>query len=241
MKLLVRKFLAPMFQLLSVNKYIIPKFLTIGVTATAFIFGLSACEARNPFDIGWTQSPDTALLYSLARPELNLPSAFDFKGGRSYVVESAGATGSWDVVLDTQDNNLVFLLPGAIGIFSDARILELPGLQFADVLEAPKDTTSYTSDKPVILKLSSVYVVRTHSSPDAFGYSCSFFGKMQPLNIDVERGTLEFVHDTNTRCNDRDLTGDNPTNTFGSFDDYDPGFFSEATYGTDPKYHIPKE
>lgn len=168
-------------------------------------FGLSACSGRDPFDIGWTQSPDTVLLFSLSRPELNLPSAFDFHLGVTHVLEAPASTGQWDVVLDTQGDELVFLLPEVLGITSEARIIELPGLTFDEVSEAPSDSTTYTIDEAVSLATGSVYVVRTHKGSDQFGFNCLFYAKMQPLEIDIERGTLVFVYDANPLCNDTDL------------------------------------
>ncbi len=190
---------------LRVNRYILPRFATIGVAAIAVSFGLAACEGRNPFDIGWIQTPDTVLLYSFARPELNLPSAFDFHGRVTRIVEAPGSTGLWDVILDTQDDQLVFLLPEVLGIPSAARIIELPGLRFDDVREAPADTTAYTSDEAVPLALGSVYVIRTNLGPDRFGFDCVFYAKMEALEIDVPLGTLRFVYDANPLCSDRDL------------------------------------
>ena len=187
------------------NSYILRRFATVAVAAIALSFGLVACEARNPFDIGWTQSPDTVLLYSLARPELNLPSAFGFHLRVAHVLESPGATGNWDVVLDTQDARLVFLLPQVLGIPSESRIIELPGLGFDDVREAPADSTAYISDEPVPLGFGSVYVIRTHVGPDRFGFNCVFYAKLEALEIDVPLGTLRFVYDANPLCNDRDL------------------------------------
>ncbi len=187
------------------NRYILPRFATVGVAALAVGLILASCEARDPFDIGWAQSPDTALLYSLARPELNRPSAFDFHLGVARIVESPGSTGLWDVLLDTRGDQLVLLLPGALEIESKARIVELPGRRFDDVAEAPADTTAYLSDGPLPLALGSVYVVRTRVGPDQFGFNCMFFGKMEALEINVAAGTLLFVHDTNPLCGDRDL------------------------------------
>lgn len=178
----------------------------IGVVAVfAVTFGLSACGGRDPFDIGWTQSPDTALIFSLARPDLNLPSAFDFHLGIAQVLESASSTGQWDVVLDTQGDQFVFLLPEVLGIPSEARILELPGLSFDEVVEASSDTTSYTRDEPVPVRSGSVYVIRTHTGSDQFGFNCLFYAKLEAVEIDLQGGSLLFVYDANPLCNDRDL------------------------------------
>ncbi len=179
--------------------------MTVRAALLTLSFGLAACGGRDPFDIGWTQSPDTALIFSLARPDLNLPSAFDFHLGVAQVLESPRSTGLWDVVLDTQGNELVLLLPEVLGIPSEARMLELPGLNFDEVREAPSDTTTYTKDAAIAVKSGSVYVIRTHAGSDQFGFNCLFYAKMEALEIDVAGGSLLFVYDANPLCNDRDL------------------------------------
>ncbi len=179
--------------------------MTRCVTVLVLIVGLSACGGRDPFDIGWTATPDTALIFSLARPDLNLPSAFDFHLGVAQVVESPASTGLWDVILDTQNDEFVFLLPEVLGIPSEARILELPGLNFDEVREAPEDTTIYTIDEPVPITLGSIYVIRTHQGSDQFGFNCLFYAKMEALEIDLSGGSLLFLYDANPLCNDRDL------------------------------------
>jgi len=188
-----------------VNTYILPRFATAGIVVLTLSFGLTACKRRDPFDIEWIESPDTSLLFSLARPDLNLPSAFDFHLGVARVVESPSSTGQWDVILDTQDDQLIFLLPEVLGIPSQARIIELPGLAFEEVRKAPSDTTAYTIDEAVPIRLGSVYVIRTNQGTDQFGFSCLFYAKMEALEIDLTGGTLLFVHDANPLCNDQDL------------------------------------
>ena len=89
----------------------------------------SAC-GDDPFAIRWTESPDTVLLYSLARPELNLVSGFNFQSRFPVTVEGPTSTGNWDVAVDTRDNQIVLLPPGALGISSRAGIAELPGKTF---------------------------------------------------------------------------------------------------------------
>ena len=187
------------------TRFDFPQWVTAGVAAITMSLGLTACGGTDPFDIGWTQSPDTVILFSLARPELNLPSAFDFHLGVSHVLEAPASTGQWDLVLDTQDGAMVFLLPQVLGIPSEARIIELPGLTFDEVAEAPSDSTAYTIDDVVSVELGSVYVVRTHTGSDQFGFNCVFYAKMEALAVDLERGTLLFVYDANPLCGGTDL------------------------------------
>lgn len=150
-------------------------------------------------------SPDTAVLYALARPELGLPSAFDFVNGQTVRVESPEATGLWDVALDRDDADLVLLPPSALGIPSGARIARIADATFDAVREAPEDTARFTRTEPVAVRMGSVYVIRTRERPSFFGTRCFQFAKLAPLSLDLEIGLLEFVWDANPFCNDRRL------------------------------------
>ena len=93
----------------------------------ASVLGLSGC-GENIFEQKWTVARvDTVRIYSLARPELNLPSGFDFVNRIAVEIQAPGATGAWDLLLDTQDGQLVFLPPGALGITSENDRLGDPG------------------------------------------------------------------------------------------------------------------
>lgn len=175
--------------------------LGVAVVAALAMGGLGAC-GDNPFEIQWQASPDTVLLFSLARPELDLPSGFGFNQRQLVRIQQPTATGAWDMVLDTQDDQLVFLPPGALGVTSRARIAELENRSFEEVEEAPSDTARYVADTPLTAELGNVYVVRTNQAVDAFGRRCVFFAKFEVLDMDVESGTLMFVFDSNPVCND---------------------------------------
>ncbi|MCH7855324.1 MAG: hypothetical protein IIB37_01110 [Gemmatimonadetes bacterium] len=176
-----------------------------GLFFVALALGATGC-GENIFDIKWTEARvDTVLIYSLARPELNLPSGFDFLSRRGVELHRPGATGVWDLALDTQDGQMVFLPPGALDIVSDAMILPLPGEAFDDVIEAPKDSTLYTRDRAVTVETGTVYVLRTHRGANRFGIPCSFYGKLQPLDVDPVLGTVRFMYDVSRLCDDRGL------------------------------------
>ena len=166
----------------------------------ALSVGLVACGS-DPFAFPWQLSPDTVLLYSLARPELNLEAAYNFNNRRKVRVEAATATGTWDVAVDTRGGQIVLLPPGALGVSSKASVAVLPGLQFDDVLEAPEDTAVYTRFDAVPVQMGTVYIVKTSQSPGIFGTSCSYYAKLVPLVIDVEGGTLTFKFDVSPVCN----------------------------------------
>lgn len=163
----------------------------------------TACGA-DPFAYQWTATQDTVLLYSLARPELNLYSAFDFYNRNRVRVESATSTGTWDVAVDTRDGKIVLVTPGTFGAVSKARIAVLAGKHFLDVTDAPSDTTLYTID-PVPMAMGNVYVVRTGQSVGAYGTPCVYYAKLEPVDIDPVGGTLHFEFDSSPVCNDRRL------------------------------------
>lgn len=175
----------------------------------AGVLALGACE-DDPFGLGnWNADPDTALLYSLARPDLNLPSAINFDRRILLRVESPDATGNWDIAVDTEGGGLVFLAAPALGINSRARIATFPGMDFDEVVRAPSDTTVYVATEPVPVDLSTTYVIRTGEGIGSFGQRCVFFAKLQPLEVDVARGTVRFVFDSNPICNQFDLVPPN--------------------------------
>jgi hypothetical protein len=170
---------------------------------------LGACD-DDPFKVKWVSNPDTVLLYSLARPELNLYSAYDFLGRFPVRIEQAGAAGTWDLAIDTQGSELVFLPPGAVGIEGyGARITEMVGYGFDDVREAPRDSTFYAIDTPLPIHLGSAYVFQTRQRSSFYG-NCVYFGKLEPLALDPEEGTVTFVYDVNPNCNARKLVAKPP-------------------------------
>jgi hypothetical protein len=176
-----------------------PRRAVCGVLA---VWIVAAGCGDDPFAIRWSENPDSVFLYSLARPELNLVSGFNFQNRIPITVEDPTATGSWDVAVDTRDGRIVLLPPGALGIASRAGIAELEGTTFQEVEEAPQDTAAYTSSDPVQVRMGNVYVIRTNESLGGFGRRCVYYYKLEPLEIDPERGTLRFVFDGSPVCND---------------------------------------
>lgn len=173
------------------------------------LWGAAAC-GDDPFDITWTANPDTVVLYSLARPELNRPSAYDFvpTNRRRVEVEDPGATGQWDLAVDTREGSLVFVAPAALGVDSRAGVATFPGLTLDEIREAPSDSAAYSTTEPVAVETGTVYVVRTRRSRGGFGQLCTFFAKLEPIGLDAEAGTVRFVFDVNPQCNDRSLVPD---------------------------------
>lgn len=154
----------------------------------------------------WSSAPDTIRLFSLARPDLNLPSGFSFNRRQLVRIETPNATGQWDLGLDTRDGELVFITPGALNIVSRARIQPLSGLEFVEVRRAPSDTTEFVPpEQPVPVSTETIYVVRTSESAGSFGRRCVYYAKLEPLEVDEETQSVELVYDSNPICNNRDL------------------------------------
>lgn len=173
--------------------------------AVAAVPLLSACE-DDPFGFSdWTLSPDTAFLYSLARPELNLPSGFNLNARQLVRVEAAGSTGNWDFLVNTVDGVMVFLTPTAIGLDTNAAIARIDDETFESIRVAPGDTTRYVRGEAVPLEEGRLYVVRTNQQSGSFGRRCTYYGKVEPLEIDVAGGTLRFRFDSSPICNSREL------------------------------------
>lgn len=177
------------------------------VPAALLVAGVLAASAcgDDPFQIDWTESPDTVLLYALTRPELNLPSGFDFYNRTSIVIEQANATGTWDMAVDSRAGKIVLLPPGALGVSSKAQVAALKGRTFADVTEAPADTALYVSRSSVPVEMGTIYVWRTRQGYGSWGVSCVYYAKMEAVSIDPTGGTLSFVFDSSPVCNDRSL------------------------------------
>jgi hypothetical protein len=165
---------------------------------------LPAC-GEDPFLFRWTENPREAFLYSLDRDERNRPSAFEMAQGRRVVLESAEAAGLWDFALDTRDGVLVFLPPRSVGVQSRAGMVEFPNSRYDEVLMAPSDTAAYTTRTPLPVRVGSIYVVRTREQSGVFGQTCTYYGKVQPLEVDPVAGTLLFRFDTSPDCNNPSL------------------------------------
>jgi hypothetical protein len=181
---------------------------TTAMLAMAAVMGATAC-GDDPFAFEWSDAPDTVLLYSLARPELNLVSAYNFFQGFPVQVELANATGTWDLAVDTRAGQIVILPPGGLGVVSEAAIAPIPSVSIADVTEAPLDTLLYVDDEAIPVEMGTVYIVKTNRAPGSFGRSCVYYAKLEAVDIDPVGGTFTFREVTNPVCNDRDLVPPN--------------------------------
>lgn len=180
-----------------------PRLLLVAAL-TLPVFSLAAC-GDDPFATQWASNIDTVSIFSIQRPELGLPSGFDFPGRLPVVIENPTASGTWDVAVD-DDGTTVSLVPSsALGVASRVGIAPIPGIAFEDVTEAPGDTAAYVVDAAVPMEIGTTYAVRSREVPGFFGERCVYYAKVQPIAIDLVERTLEFFHETSPACNDRNL------------------------------------
>lgn len=178
----------------------LPFALAVGLSTLT----LGAC-GDDPFEVQWASDIDTVTIYSLDRPEVGLPSAYDFNGRRSVVVEAPGATGSWDLAFEDDGSTPRFTPPGGLGIDSDAAVAAIAGVAFADVTDAPSDTSLYARTQGVPITVGETYVIRTRQVRGFFGRSCVYYAKVEPIALDVDARTVEFRFEASPACNDRSL------------------------------------
>ena len=171
--------------------------------------GLNAC-GDDPFAFDWFDTPDTAVIYSLQTPlNQQLSSGFSFFERRPIRIEVAGATGSWDIALDTRNGELVVMPPGALGISARAGIASLGAVPFGDIRSAPSDTLLYRLNDTIPMTLGHVYVVRTNRRAGNFGSSCVYYAKMSPTTLDAIAGAMSFEFVASPICNNRELVSPN--------------------------------
>ncbi len=171
----------------------------------ALLLGVMGC-GDDPFFFNWESNPDTARLYALSRPELNLASAFDFRDRQALRLEAPHVGTSWDVAVDTDGLAFFWLLPGALGIESEAAMAPTePGTVFVELSDAPEDTAAYVAQGRVALTQGAVYVVRTRKHSGTWGSVCNYYGKVQPLVARPETGVVEFQFDVSPICNSLEL------------------------------------
>lgn len=185
------------------TRSVVPRF---AAAAAALLMALTACS-DDPFSFKWDDAPDTTLIYSIARPEPNLPSGYSFvpQAQGTVIVERPDATGTWDLALATQGPALALMPPGALGITARAAIATLGAVTFDDIDQAPADTLLYELNSPVPVSAGTVYVVRTNRRQGGFGTSCVYYAKVEPVVIDVAGGTLRFRYVASPICNSREL------------------------------------
>jgi hypothetical protein len=172
----------------------------------AAALAMTACD--DPFGPQfWNPAPWEVTLYSASRAEyIGLVSAVDIVSDpvQGISIEAPGATGQWDLVLVDQPGGLALAPVGAVGgTPSRAGIAVIQGQAFIDVAEAPRDADAY-SQQPVLLQTGVVYVIRSRRANCGFTTGVRY-AKVQPIEIDQQRGIFRFAVVRNPYCDDRAL------------------------------------
>lgn len=171
------------------------------------VLTLAACD--DPFGPQvWDGTPATMTLYSASRAEyVGLVSALDIVSQpvTPVSIEAPGALGNWDLVLLDGPDGLMFSSSSTAfeGAPTGARIAMITNTAFVDVTEAPSDTAAYTFG-PVPLRTDAVYVIRSRRSGCGFTSGVRY-AKLQPIEIDLARGTFRFAVVRNPYCEIRSL------------------------------------
>ena len=172
--------------------------------AAALLLILGGC-GDDPFVVRWAANPREATLFALDRPELNRPAGFNMLARSRVVIEDPLAGGNWDFSVERQGGRMVIVPPTVLGVRSKAALVPMEGTTFEDVRRAPTDTLLYISEDVVPAELGTIYVVRTHEQLGSYNRRCVYYGKVEPLEIDIVHGTFRFRHDTSPDCNNRSL------------------------------------
>ena len=183
----------------------LPRQVLAGIPAAALALALLAACDDDPLSVRWVESPDTVRLHALSRTEPNLYSGFDFHPRIPVLIESLATGGNFDLAVDTAGGQFVWLPPGALGVTSSAGIATMEGETFESTVRAPADTAQYATTVPVPLRIRTTYVIRTRGHAGLFGINCNYYGKIEPLAIDVASGQVVFQFDVSPACNNRDL------------------------------------
>jgi hypothetical protein len=173
----------------------------------AAVFVLAACD--DPFGPQpWNPNPVEITLYSASRPAyIGLVSALDLVAEpvSAVPIEAPGATGQWDVVLvDLPGGGLALAPADALGGAPQrVGIAVIENRSFIEITEAPRESEAY-SEEPVALRAGVVYVIRSRRGQCGF-MTGHRYAKMQPIEIDAERGIYRFAVLRNPFCDDRAL------------------------------------
>jgi hypothetical protein len=171
----------------------------------------AACDDSTGVDIELFLITDTVEVAAPLPGNEALPTAvditFDAAGGISggrFPERSRDAL-AWDFVVRIRDGELMLVPAATVGVQgSRAGITRALEETFEGVREAPPQTaflvdtvTVNGSEVPVVgavaMRVGSVYAVRSREVPTGLGFSvCSYFGKLQPLDVDVAAGILRF-------------------------------------------------
>jgi hypothetical protein len=175
----------------------------------------AACEPTDPALLPLLAG-DTI---ELATPTsaLTIPTALDITPVGGEIIggrwpEQLFDAGEFDLALRLVEGRLAFVPAGSLGIEdlggrSRAGITEaLAGRNFNDLRQVPAGTT-FITDRPVVLDVGAVHIVRSRLVPCGF-MTANRFARIQILELDVPEQRARFQIVSNERCGDQRLRDD---------------------------------
>lgn len=181
--------------------------------AALLLLGLAACDDPNSGIYDPRIREDTV---DLAAPAMapEIPTALDIAYSSSPVrgryPELAADAENWDVAIRSQDGELRFAPAGlfdfqnpTVGGATTAAVTAPIERTIDELRQAPSES-AFIGDSMVTIHPGFVYVVRSRTSGASFS-GCQNYAKVQPLEVDVDAGTVRLRVIGNERCNDRRL------------------------------------
>ena len=160
------------------------------------------------YRINWEENPDTALLYSLARPELNLLSAFDFisqgsRSGSSLPTPPGNGTWCWT----PRKASWSSCPPEPWGLTdSKARIIPMGEWSFEEVRRAPSDTTLTSETSRFPWRWATSMSSRPRTVQGFYGRHCVYLRQVRTSRAGPRgSGPSSFLFDVSPECNGRKL------------------------------------
>lgn len=185
------------------------------ITFLIALLGIGAgCDDSTGTNVAAVILTDTVELAAPLAQNDGLPTALDISrsagggviGGR-YPERSRDAT-QWDFAVRLQNGELVLVPARVIGLTNTRSAITpaLEGETFESVEEAPVQS-AFNPETTVAMRTGSVYGVRSRPT-NCGGFTGEFYGKIQPLDVDVTNGRLRLQIVTNGMCEDVRLVED---------------------------------
>lgn len=184
----------------------------IGSYVLALALAAGACDDPTGFGAEPEILEDTVLVAAPTAQNADLPTALDLTPeahpddlGR--FPERLAHAEQWDLAVRVRNGELSLVPPAVLGLTSQAQqraaVAEpVTGRTFEQVDEAPA-SSQFKNDRVVPLRRDVVYVVRTRVSSRS---GCTYFAKVQALEVDAARGTARVRVATSGFCGDVRLT-----------------------------------
>jgi hypothetical protein len=178
-----------------------------GLTAVAGLALLAAC--KSPQDLPNAQvanTIDTVTLYALNGTPPGTPSAFALIAPQIVQTEQSTA---FDFAFNI-DSQAVLLPSGSFpGLQKNSGLQKSNAATFAAVTMAPTD--GYILDKPLVIDVGTIALVRSRTQICADGSNHSLYGKLHVLSLDLSARTLQFEVTVDQNCGYLSLTPGLPT------------------------------